>query len=112
MALKKLLKLERPTTKAMAYKDRANGIPKVVQEIGSGLIYIVMFVVKSKLYINRLFTYMHMLLLLEKTHTFHGPLTTPTPPRCHWSVKCISQMMKFTHENMEIQTIRLLYYYY
>tara|TARA_B100000035_G_scaffold145958_1_gene124320 strand:- start:19365 stop:19799 length:435 start_codon:yes stop_codon:yes gene_type:complete len=40
MALKKLLELERPTSKALAYKDWPNGMPEVVQEIDSGLFLI------------------------------------------------------------------------
>jgi len=40
MALKKLLELERPTSKALAYKDWPNGKPEVVQEIDSGLFLI------------------------------------------------------------------------
>jgi predicted GIY-YIG superfamily endonuclease len=37
MALKKLLELERPTSKAIAYKEWSKGMPEVVQEIESGL---------------------------------------------------------------------------
>lgn len=37
MALKKLLELERPTSKAAAYKEWPKGIPEVVQEIDSGV---------------------------------------------------------------------------
>lgn len=40
MALKKLLELERPTSKALAYKDWPKGMPEVVQEIDSGLFLI------------------------------------------------------------------------
>ena len=40
MALKNLLELERPTSKALAYKDWPNGMPEVVQEIDSGLFLI------------------------------------------------------------------------
>ena len=48
MALKKLLELERPTSKALAYKDWPNGMPEVVQEIDSGLFLILWEAIKSK----------------------------------------------------------------